>query len=156
MKPETKFNNLVVSLYSKQLVKNPRSNYRVHLFASRLKESNHSMDTVRYSWESDRLSWIFQKESILYGNSYNEKEEGRPYSFNTFHMFHAAFFIDIYKHPPPLRKSGKWTQKEQTRRKSVYLPRASKTMFMNTVKKSRLIELTLSRISLFWIKAQFP
>jgi hypothetical protein len=56
-------------------VKNPRSNYRVDLFASQLKEASHSMDTER-----DGFSRIFQKEWTLYGNGYYEKEEGRPYT----------------------------------------------------------------------------
>ncbi len=79
----------------------------------------------------------FKKESALYGNNYYEKEESRPYSFARL----------VY------RKSGKWIQKESTPKKSVYLSQSSNNVFMNTVKKSRLIELTLSRIFLFWIQA---
>jgi hypothetical protein len=43
--------------------------------------------------------------------------------------------------PPP--------ERELTRKKLVYLPPILGMVFMNKVKKSRLIELTLSRISLF-------
>jgi hypothetical protein len=39
------------------------------------------MDTVRYLWKRDGFSQIFTKESTLYGNSYYEKEESKPYSF---------------------------------------------------------------------------
>ncbi len=60
-------------------LKNSHSTYRVDLFASRLKESILSLDTVRYS--SNKFLRIFQKESTLYGNGYNEREEGGPYSF---------------------------------------------------------------------------
>ncbi len=74
-------------------MKNPRSTFRVDLFASRLKESTLSFDTVRYSWKGT----CFQKESTLPGNSYYEKEEGKPYSFAQL----------VYK---------------STRKKSVYLP----------------------------------
>ncbi len=82
------------------------------------------MDTVRYSWKRDRFLWIFQKESALHGNSYYKKEVGRPFSFSQ---------VSVQK----------WIDKESTRKKSVFCPQSSKTVFMNTVKKSRLIDSTL-------------
>ncbi len=52
------------------------------------------MDTVRYLFMKEGgFPRIFQEESTLHGNNYYEKEEGRPYSFYT---FHTAFFIDLY------------------------------------------------------------
>ncbi len=73
----------------------------------------------------------FQKESTVYGNNYYGKEEGRPYSFAQLaHKF--------------LIGKGSLLAKSQC----IY-PQSSKTVFMNTGKKSRLIESTLCCNSLF-------
>ncbi len=53
--------------------------------------------------------------------------------------------------PPPPHLPRK---RSRLAKKSGSMPQDSKTVFMNTVKKSRLIGSTLSHISLFWIQAQ--
>ncbi len=100
------------------------------------------MDTVRYSWKRDGYGspWIFQKELTLSGNSYYKKEEGGPYSFAQ---------MSVQK----IREMD--TKGVDSQKVSVPAHNPPKLCFFNTVKKNRAIESTLSRISLFWMQAQY-
>ncbi len=101
-------------------------------FASRLKESTLSLDSVCYLFR--KKGWVFQKESTLYGSSYYEKEEGRPYPISV-HIFHSIHWrqykgnrepqFSLWKslQPPPSPHPPTAQKRESTRKNSVHLPR---------------------------------
>ncbi len=97
------------------------------------------MDTVWYSWKRDGFLRIFQKESTLYENSNYKK-----------------WIVDpILLHTRECTKKSRNGYKRSRLAKSQRIgTQSSKTVFKNTVKKSRLNESTLSRISLFRMQAQ--
>ncbi len=91
-------------------VKNPRTKSTFLRVDSKRVHSFHRYSAV--FMKKDGFPRIFQKESALYRNSYKWVNS----------------------------KSGKWIQKELTRNKSVYQPTILQKVFMNTVKKSWLID----------------
>jgi hypothetical protein len=74
--------------------------------------------------------------------------------FYTFHTFYTAFFIDIYTLSPFQKNRDMDTKGVDSQKSQCICPQSFKTVFMNMVKKSQLMESTLSRISLFSIQAQ--
>ncbi len=83
-----------------------------------------------------------------------QKEEVRPYSFSQlvykFLISHKRLYEENWE--PQFSLPPTPQKRESTR---CICPHSSKTVFINRVKKSRFIESTLSRISLFWIQTLF-
>ncbi len=67
-------------------------------------------------------------------------------------VYHSSLFTISITSP---ENPGNGYKRSRHAKSQWICPQSSKTLFMNTVKKSRLIELILSRIFLLWIQAQY-